>query len=160
MPVGDMLVQLLKVEKADGVVEQLRGEGVVVKRASSYEMSPVVEFVEGIWGKVWGDEVRIGFGRQPVSVFVALREGEVVGFCAYEVTRRNYVGPMGVVEKEKGKGVGKALLLSALDAMLEMGYAYAIIGGVGPVGFYEKACGATLIENSGSGIYTDRIKGK
>jgi hypothetical protein len=34
-----------------------------------------------------------------------------------------------------------------------MGYAYAIIGGVGPAAFYEKVCGAFVIPGSERGIY-------
>jgi hypothetical protein len=37
--------------------------------------------------------------------------------------------------------------------MREMGYGYAIIGGVGPAEFYEKVCGATVISGSEVGVY-------
>ena len=39
-----------------------------------------------------------------------------------------------------------------------MGYGYAIIGGVGPAEFYEKAVGATLIEGSEISIYENLIR--
>ena len=39
--------------------------------------------------------------------------------------------------------------------MKDMGYAYAIIGGVGPAAFYTKVCGAKIIENSDPGVYKD-----
>jgi hypothetical protein len=39
--------------------------------------------------------------------------------------------------------------------MREMGYGYAIIGGVGPAAFYEKVCGATVIEGSDVSVYGD-----
>jgi hypothetical protein len=38
--------------------------------------------------------------------------------------------------------------------MKEMGYAYAIIGGVGPKEFYAKTVGAIEIPDSAPGIYT------
>ena len=38
-----------------------------------------------------------------------------------------------------------------------MGYAYGIIGGVGPAEFYAKTVGATLIPDSTPGIYTDML---
>jgi hypothetical protein len=38
-----------------------------------------------------------------------------------------------------------------------MGYAYAIIGGAGPVDFYQKTVGAIEIEGSVPGIYRDRL---
>ena len=37
--------------------------------------------------------------------------------------------------------------------MKAQGYAYGIIGGVGPASFYEKAVGAVLIDGSNPGIY-------
>mgnify|MGYP005732248681 FL=1 len=37
--------------------------------------------------------------------------------------------------------------------MKEMGYAYAIIGGVGPAEFYEKTFDAKIIDGSDPGIY-------
>lgn len=42
--------------------------------------------------------------------------------------------------------------------MKEMGYAYAIIGGVGPAEFYEKAVNAKTIEGSEVSIYENLIR--
>jgi len=59
------------------------------------------------------------------------------------------------LEDEQGKGIGKALLLASLHALRNEGYAYAIIGGVGPESFYQKTVGAVLIDGSTPGIYKD-----
>ena len=50
-------------------------------------------------------------------------------------------------------GSGGAGLFAALHAQKAQGYAYAIIGGVGPAEFYARAVGAVLIEGSQPGIY-------
>ena len=71
----------------------------------------------------------------------------------YECTRRGFFGPAGVREDLRGQGLGAALLLRCLHSMREMGYAYAVIGGVGPAEFYEKVCGAFVIPGSEVGIY-------
>jgi predicted N-acetyltransferase YhbS len=84
---------------------------------------------------------------------VAEREGRIVGFAAYECTRRGFFGPTGVVPDERRRGTGGALLFRCLESMREMGYAYAIIGGVGPQRFYEKLCGAFVIPGSEVGVY-------
>jgi len=55
----------------------------------------------------------------------------------------------------RGSGAGAALLFRCLEGMRELGYAYAIIGGVGPAEFYQRVCGATVIEGSDPGIYGD-----
>ena len=53
----------------------------------------------------------------------------------------------------RNKGVGKALLFACLEDMRAQGFAYAIIGGVGPAEFYAKTVGAVAIEGSAPGIY-------
>ena len=49
--------------------------------------------------------------------------------------------------------MGALVLLRCLEAMREMGYGYAIIGGVGPTEFYEKVCDAFVIPGSDVGVY-------
>src|SRR5262249_36582770 len=92
------------------------------------------------------------------SCFIATASGELRGFACYESTRRNFFGPMGVAAPARGEGIGSALLLGCLHAMAGLGYAYAIIGGVGPAEFYPRVVGATEIEGSTPGIYRDRLK--
>ena len=154
----DMLVNLLRLPPVDAALEELREAGVVVRRARPWELTAVREFVIGHFGRAWADEISPGLVRQPATVFVALREGRLVGFAAYECTRKNFFGPTGVVESERGRGVGRGLLLAALRGLRELGYAYAIIGGVGPAEFYERAVGARLIPDSSPGVYADPVR--
>jgi predicted N-acetyltransferase YhbS len=106
---------------------------------------------------IWADEVSIGYLRQPISVFIAIHNDKVVGFAAYECTRRAYFGPTGVAASEHGKGIGKALCLAALHGLREMGYAYGIIGSAETPEFYARSVGAVEIENSVPGVYVDLI---
>ncbi|PYS77436.1 MAG: GNAT family N-acetyltransferase [Acidobacteria bacterium] len=154
----DMLVNLLRLPPHDASLDELRRAGVVVRRAQPWELTPVREFVACHFNEAWADEISVGFARQPVTVFVALRDGRLVGFAAYECTRKNFFGPTGVVEEERGLGLGRALLLASLRGLRESGYAYAIIGGVGPAEFYARAVGATLIPDSSPGIYADPLR--
>lgn len=156
----DMLVNLLHLPPADEALEELRAAGLIVRRAQPWELTQVREFVTDNFSRAWADEISVGLVHQPVTVFVALREGRLVGFAAYECTRRNFFGPTGVLEEERGRGLGRALLLAALGGLRELGYAYAIIGGVGPVEFYERAVGARLIPDSSPGIYRDPLRPK
>jgi GNAT superfamily N-acetyltransferase len=55
-------------------------------------------------------------------------------------------GPMGVDPKCRGQQLGVVLARRALGSLQAMGYARAIIPAVGPVEFYEKHCGAKVIE--------------
>lgn len=154
----DMLVNLLRLPPLDAALEELRRAGVVIRRAQPWELTAVREFVAREFGLSWADEISAGFARQPVTIFVALREGRLKGFAAYECTRKNFFGPTGVVESERGKGLGRALLVASLWGLRELGYAYAIVGGVGPAEFYERAVGARLIPDSSPGVYADPLR--
>ncbi|HEX7957341.1 MAG TPA: GNAT family N-acetyltransferase [Pyrinomonadaceae bacterium] len=154
----DMLVNLLRLPPVEPLLEGLRGAGLLVRRARPWELSRVREFVAEQFGQAWADEVAVGLVRQPVTVFVALREGRPVGFAAYECSRKNFFGPTGVLEEERGRGLGRALLLASLRGLRELGYAYAVVGGVGPAEFYERAAGAFVIPDSSPGIYADPMR--
>ena len=153
----DMLVKLYDLEDPAGEVEALRATGIDCRRAESFERSAVLEFV-GLHFPHWVDEATAGFGGVRPNVFVASKRGRVLGFACYNVTRPDYFGPTGVEEAQRGRGIGKALLLQCLEALRAEGYAYAIIGGVGPARFYERAVGATIIDGSETGIYGGMLR--
>jgi predicted N-acetyltransferase YhbS len=154
----DMLVHLLKLPPIEPEVARMRDIGVIVRRARPYEISAVRRFVEEHFNERWADEISVGYANKPVTVYIAIRDGEVIGFGAYECTRRAFFGPTGVMDSERGKGVGKALLVACLHGLAEMGYAYGIIGGAGPTEFYTAAVGATEIAGSTPGVYADPLK--
>lgn len=154
----DMLVQLLKLPPLEPLLSDLRTDGVVIRRAHSFEITAIREFIQTHFSTGWADEVTPCYARQPITLYIAIRTGKVIGFGAYEATQRAFFGPTGVLEAERGRGIGKALLLACLWGQREMGYAYGIIGGAGPTGFYEKAVGATVIPGSSPGIYADMLK--
>ena len=149
----DMLVRLYDLPDPASYYRRAEEAGVTVRRAQPWEWSALRAFIEGRFSPNWADETEAAFSRQPVSAFVALVEREIAGFAAYECTRRGYFGPTGVREELRGKGIGAALLFRCLEGLWELGYAYGIIGGVGPAEFYEKLCGAFVIPGSERGIY-------
>ena len=155
----DMLVQLLKLPPHLPLLDSLKAQGVTVRKAHPFEMTKIREFIEANFSVGWADEVNPCYSRQPITLYIAIRDGSVIGFAAFEATMRGFFGPTGVAESERGKDIGKALLLACLNGMREMGYAYGIIGGVGPAEFYAKACGAVLIPDSSPGIYVDLLRG-
>ncbi len=154
----DMLVALLKLPSVEPMLKTLAKQGVTVRRAHPFEITKIRDFIAREFSIGWADEVMPCYARQPITLYIAIREGAVIGFAAYEATMRGFFGPTGVLERERGKDIGKALLLACLWGQREMGYAYGIIGGVGPADFYAKCCGATLIPESTPGIYTDMLK--
>lgn len=154
----DMLVQLLKLPACDPLLEELRGEGIIIRRAHPFELTPLREFTQAHFSVQWADEISVGLANKPTSVYIAIRDGRIIGFGAYECTRRCFFGPTGVDPAERKRGIGKALLIACLWGLREMGYAYGIIGGAGPTEFYAKSVGAVPIEGSQPGIYADLLK--
>jgi predicted N-acetyltransferase YhbS len=154
----DMLVKLYDLPAVDNLLAKLKEEGIIIRAAMPYERKQIVAWVRTRFGDGWANECNVAFGNHPVSCIIATEEGSIIGFGCHECTCRNYFGPAGVAEQKRGRGIGKVLLLSCLHAMAANGYAYAIIGGVGPSDFYAKVAGAMIIEGSTPGIYRDPLK--
>ncbi|HUS10087.1 MAG TPA: GNAT family N-acetyltransferase [Pyrinomonadaceae bacterium] len=154
----DLLVNLLRLPSLESVHPAIAEADVVVRRAQPFEITPVRRFVEREFSTAWSDEISVGFANKPVSIFIATAEKEIIGFAAYECTRRCFFGPTGVVENMRGRGVGKALLLACLFGLRELGYVYGIIGRAGPIEFYQRFVGAVVIPDSDPGIYTQLLK--
>ena len=155
---ADMIVNLMNIPDLAWCREKekaLLGEGIIIRRAMVPDMYAILDFVEMVGGRYAKGECAVSFSRQPVSCFVAEKDGELIGYACYEATMKDFFGPTKVREDHQGKGIGAALLLRCLHDMRNIGYAYAIIGGIGPAEFYEKVCGARIIEGSTPGIYRD-----
>jgi hypothetical protein len=127
----DMLVKLYEIPPLHPTIERLAPEGVVVRRALTPDRPRVLAWVDAHFA-FWKQEVEACFGRVPVSCFLAVRGQELIGFACYDSICPNFFGPTAVLEAERGKHVGRALLLAALHA---------------------KNVGAVMIEGSQPGIY-------
>ena len=149
----DMLVRLYDLPDGGRYLQQAAREGFLLRRAEVWDRERLRRFVAQEFSELWAAETDQAFNRSPITVYIAQREAEIAGFAAYECTRRGFFGPTGVRKELRGKGLGAALLFRCLESMREMGYAYAIIGGVGPASFYEKVCRAFVIPGSEVGIY-------
>ncbi len=134
----------------------LQASGIAVRRLDAWDRTALHRFVTQHFTENWASEADFAFTHgHPITGFVAISGGDIAGFAVYESSRRGFFGPTGVREDLRGKAAGAVLLFRCLEAMREMGYAYAIIGGVGPAEFYARVCGATVIEGSDVGVYGD-----
>ena len=156
----DMLVNLYAEREADRRVE-LAANGVVFNRALALDKQAITGFVKRHFSDTssgWADECSVALGRQPSGCFVAVYDGEPVGFACYDATAKGMVGPIGVAESQRGKGIATVLLNLCFEAMKADGYAYAVIGWVSSEDFYRKCCGAIAIPGSVPGVYSRMLR--
>lgn len=155
----DMLVRLLDLPDCSKDERHLlESENIIIKRPIAPEKSIITNWVTSNFSANWGDEIDVAFASLPVNCFVAQREQSILGFACFECTSKNFFGPTGVLASERGKNIGKILLIKSLNALKEIGYAYAVIGGVGPVEYYQKVVNARVIEQSEKSIYQNLLK--
>lgn len=147
---SDLLVRLYDLPAVETKLEP----GIVVRRALTPERESILEWVGTRFSRHWRSEAAVGLSQQPPTVFIALRSQQILGFACYDGTAKGFFGPTGVDEAERGRGLGEALLMTTLRAMLGAGYAYAVIGDPGPVSFYTKRLDALEIPKSKPGYYT------
>ncbi len=154
----DMLVKLYTLPPLEPELAAQQAQGITIRRAMSPEKHHALKWVRETFDEVWASETDVAFGHVPVSCWLATQDKHIIGFTCYDTSAKGFFGPIGVDKSAGGRGVGRALLIACLYAMRDKGYGYAIIGGVGPVEFYQKTVGATLIEDSTPGVYDGMLE--
>lgn len=155
---SDLLVKLYELPSSAAGLEKLKEAGVEIRRAIGPEKHAVVEWAEKKFSRSWASECDVALSAQPVTCFIAIKDRQLLGFACYDSTLKGFFGPIGVDPESHKKGLGKALLIRTLFAMRDAGYGYAAIGWAGPVDFFKKTVGATVIEGSEPGVYRNLVK--
>ena len=150
----NMMVNLADSFSTADETELLRAAGVALEhRHGAAERDSA--WIRTTFGGTWHSESADGwnwFARKP--------DGELGGFCTYGQRSHRFwwithwldqpdvgiFGPMGVDRALRGRQIGKILARRALGSMKAMGLARAIVAAVGPVTFYERCCGAVVVE--------------
>lgn len=151
----DMLVRLYDLPDNTELYRTVASQGISLRRGRAFEKHTLAKFAIDNFSEKWASEIEVALTRQPVSCWIATKDKVILGFSCYETTQRGFFGPTGVIESVRGTGLGKALLFKALESLRDIGYAYGIVGGVGPREFYAKNCGAIDIPGSDPGVYGD-----
>lgn len=154
----DMLVKLYELPDDAPLRAELEDAGFTIRRALVPEKHLIRSWVKEKFNPHWESECDVAISGHPTSCFIATLEDKLVGFACYDATCKGFFGPTGVDDVCRGKGVGTALLLACLHDMRAQGYGYAVIGGAGPVAFYEKTVGAIEIPDSKPGIYKGMLR--
>jgi predicted N-acetyltransferase YhbS len=142
----DMLVNLARF----GEDAYPRVDGITIRRAYAPELEIVAGWTRDHFSAGWASEIRQAFMGQPKRCLLALREGSLIGVCAYDSSHLGVAGPLGVDEHARGLGAGSALIQATMVEMKRRGYRYAIVGWIAPglQAFYAKAVGAEVIAGS------------
>lgn len=168
---ADLLVRLYELPPLAPVLEALAGKGGAIRRALPSDREAIGALVRGHGSPGWAAECEASLARLPATCFVAVERGTaagpagypreaepLLGFACRDATWRGFFGPELVHPAERGRGIGRALLLATLHDMLAAGYGYAVIGWAASIDFYRRAVGATLIERSEPGMYPPPLR--
>lgn len=154
---SDLLVRLYDLPEFEAEAK-VKAAGITVRRALPPERHLILEWISERFYAGWVGEAALALSQLPITLWVAARDGNLLGFACHDATAKGFFGPTGVDEKARGQGIGEALLIATLRGMREAGYAYAVIGDPGPVEFYRKRLDALEIPKSEPGIYKGMLR--
>jgi GNAT superfamily N-acetyltransferase len=152
----DMLIKLYPTD-AFAHTPPESSAGSTLRKPIGPEHTAITDWVAAHFGASWASEAQVALSNRPVTVWLAIRGPELLGFACYDATARGFVGPIGVREAARGQGVGAALLRACLHDMRSAGYGYAVAGSVGPAEFFAQVGGAIEIPDSTPGLYAGRL---
>ena len=139
---------------------RVREAGIVIRRPIGPERQVLINWIGERFSDYWISEASVAMSQQPATVYIAVRNAELLGFACYDTTAKGFFGPTGVDEAARGQGIGEALLIATLRGMREAGYGYGIIGDPGPVDFYKRHIDMTEIPKSTPGVYAGMLPNK
>ena len=154
----DMLVRLYDLPPLEPELAAMTALGITLRPALAAEKHVVLAWVGAHFFPEWVSETDVAMSHVPIGCWLAVEHDEIIGFACCNTSAKGFFGPTGVSEAARGRGVGRALLIACLHALCWEGYAYGIIGAVGPVDFYRATVGATVIEDSTPGIYGGMLR--
>lgn len=154
---SDLLIRLYDLPRFDSEAS-VAAAGISIRRAIAPERHLILDWVRTHFSEGWASECAVAIGHVPSTLLIAVRGQELLGFACYDATMRGFFGPTAVHEGSRGLGIGEVLLIETLRAMREAGYAYGVIGGAGPVGFYKRRLDALDIPGSEPGIYGTMLR--
>ncbi len=156
----DMLVKLYELQNNWAFLSEQNDYGISIRKPIGPEKHVIVDWIRKNFFDAWASEAEIALSNHPMTIFIAIQNNLIIGFACYDATALGLFGPIGVEESFRGKGTGRALLLSCMLDMKLKGYAYAVVANTDDLQFYSKNTGATEISDSSPGIYETWVKSR
>lgn len=136
-------------EATDMTVElgSVPGPPRVHRLARAKDHPRLLDFVREFFGESLRWEIELGIRRNSL-LRIAVREEKIIGFSACEINNRGIgsFGPQGIDPDSRRSGLGRELLLESLGDLRELGYTTARIPWVSSEEYYERSCGARVVE--------------
>jgi hypothetical protein len=170
---ADMLVKLYALPELAPILAEQKSKGVEIRQAHPDEKHIISNWVREHINPRWAIGCEAALEQRPPTCYIAFEKDSahiptdnpynlpseiLLGFVVYDVVAKGMFGPIGVREDRQDNLIGTALLLTCLHRMREDGYAYAVIGWAGPVEWYARTVGATIIEGSEPGVFRGSLK--
>jgi len=133
---GELAAALAEFERA----------GIEIHPAEPFHWVIIAPFLKANGWEAWAAECQRALSQTSSGLHIARRGGEVLGFAARDGNNvgAGWFGPMGCAPAARGQGLGRVLLLAALEDLRLQGRKTATIPWVGPVGFYARHCQAQV----------------
>ena len=153
--VTNMIVELggslLEPSDETGVLSKT-GTTLVKRQGASFEE---IDWIRRTFNPLWGKEASVGW-----NWFAKSADGKTVGFACFEQRALRFwwikrwlkkkdvgiFGPLGVDPARRSRGLGCLLVRRTLASLRELGYSRAVIPRVASETFYERCCGARVVE--------------
>ncbi len=157
---ADLLVKLYELEDDWSFLQRQSKLGITIRKPIGPEKRPLIDWVAKTFNPVWASEMDVALSNRPLTAFIAVLDGQFIGFACYDATALGFFGPLGVAEPHRRNGTGRALCLSCLLDMKLAGYGYGIFGMAGPDlwPYYNRVCGAVEIPGSDQSVWKTWVK--
>jgi len=123
--------------------QRLREQGIIARRATSEDRDKVWELAltssEG-----WAIESARSYDNDPLSLFVAEKDGRLINFACYGTGGPMYFGPLLTLPEFRGQGIASVTTRMCMADMQRLGWQRIEINWAGPIGFYTRSVGATI----------------
>jgi len=139
----DMLVDLTLSANTALSFGSINGE-FELRRAAAEDREAIRNFVDAHFGKSWVTESSAAFDHEPISMFLATKDSQIVSFAVYDVTGPRRFGPTGTHPDMRGQGLGSALMRMCMHDMAARGDTTCEIVWVGPIAYYARTLGARI----------------
>ena len=134
----------LEVDLEGGRLGRLAGGTPAVRRPTHSDRDRFLAFIEREFGKMWRFEASKAFHVETPTAFYSEEDGEITGFVVHEANNRGLgvFGPVGIIKRVRGTGIGRELVLASLADLHRLGYERAIIPWTAAIDYYRRTCGA------------------